>query len=299
MTNGTKVSVVIASFYSPAALKDCLESVLANPQNEIEIIAADCCLRGKRAEMSKQFPAVNFLEFPANAKLPILLAAGIKRASGEIIAITDSSCVVGKDWISAIRRAHRTESPIIGGAVEMFETGASLTDWAAYFCDYAQFMTPAAPGIVEAVPGNNLAVKSEILKRGAEPVENEFWKTLWCRKLQGEGVKLFFEPSISVRCRKTYQLMPFLSRRFHQGRCFAAMRLANEPGGKRALYAFGSVLLPALFLFRAISPVIRRKRFLAKLIFSLPVICLAAVFWACGEAVGYAAGAGNSSARID
>lgn len=298
--NAVKLSIVIASLYSPTDLKNCLESVLTNEQTEIEIIVADCCLKSKTAEWIDKYPATNFIEFSEKTSLEVLLGTGIARAEGEIIAITDSSCVVAVDWISSILRAHQTEeSPVIGGTVEMNESSRSLTNWAAYFCDYGQFMPPAPRGIASAVPGNNLSVKSWALAKGTEYVENEFWKTLWCCRLQSEGIELFSEPTISISWRKNYRLLPFLHRRFQQGRCFAAMRVADEKNSKRILYAAGSVALPILLLFRTISPIIPKRRYFGKLLVSFPVIVLAVVFWSAGEAFGNLAGKGKSCERIN
>ncbi|MEP6902067.1 MAG: glycosyltransferase [Actinomycetota bacterium] len=294
-----KLSVVVASLNSPADLKNCLESIFADKNEAFEIIVADCCLKEKTARWSKQFPAVEFIEFPAKTSFSKLLGAGINRASGEIIAITDSSCIVADDWISSILQAHKTtDTPVIGGSVEMNENG-SLTDWATYFCDYSEFMPPAQRGVVSVVPGNNLSIKREILQSGAEFVEPEFWKTLWCRRLQAEGIELFSEPAISVSWRKTDELLPFLVQRFYKGRCFAGMRFAKETFSKRVFYAAGSVFLPAVFFVRTAAPVLRRKRFFGKFLLSLPIIVLAIVLWSIGETTGFLAGTGMSCRRID
>lgn len=298
--NTAKLSVVIASLYSRTDLENCLESVLANEQNEIEIIVADCCLKGKTVEWIDKYPAVNFIEFSEKTSLEVLLGAGIARAKGEIIAITDSSCAVADDWTSSILQAHQTEeSPVIGGTIEMPENSSNLTNWAAYFCDYGQFAPPASRGIIGNVPGNNLSIKGWALAKGTEFVENEFWKTLWCRRLQAEGIELFSEPAISVRWRKTYRLIPFLLRRFHQGRCFAAMRVADEKNSKRILYVFGSIVLPLVFLFRTISPILSKRMYFGKLLLSLPLIVSAVCFWSAGEAFGNLAGKGKSCERIN
>ena len=42
-----KLSVVVASLYSPTNLKNCLESIFADELDGIEIVVADCCLKEK------------------------------------------------------------------------------------------------------------------------------------------------------------------------------------------------------------------------------------------------------------
>ncbi len=294
-----KLSVVVASLHAPTDLQNCLESILAEKPDEIEIIVADCCLKEKTAEWKRKFPAIEFVEFPEKTSPEKLLGAGIARASGEIIAITNSSCVVASDWISAILRAHEAEkSLVIGGAVEM-SGRENLTTWAAYFCDYAEFMPPAPRGIAAVVPGNNLSIKRWALEKDSDLTAPEFWKTLWCQKLQSAGIELFSEPEISVRWNKTYKLIPLLVRRFYQGRCFAGRRFAGENFSKRAFYSVGSVFLPVVFLFRIAAPILQRKRFVGKFLSSLPIIVLAVIFWSVGEMFGFLAGTGTSCKHTD
>jgi glycosyltransferase involved in cell wall biosynthesis len=293
-----RLSIVVASLDCRALLKDCLDAILANEQKGVEIIVADCCL--KNDNLASEYPSVNFLRFPAKTSLPVLLAAGIARTKNEIVAVTDSTCIVAEDWVAAILKAHdETDAPVIGGAVEMLAAKSDLTEWAAYFCDYGQFMLPAPRGVVDAVSGNNFSFKKWALHCGEGFTANEFWKTHWCRRLQAEGFELFSEPTILVRVRKNYKFGNFLIRRFNHGRCFAAMRVAKEKFSARAVYAGGSILLPVLFLFRTISPLLTKKRFIGKLLLSFPTIVLAIVFWSFGETIGYLAGAGRSCERID
>ena len=287
-----KISKTVITHLKPSATADGSDKM-------IEIIVAAGCLKEEFDEWAERYSEIVFINFPPRTTLPFLLSAAIARSKGEIVAITDSSCIVADDWISSILKAHQSEAAVIGGAVEMSGNGGSLTDWSAYFCDYGQFMLPAERGAADAVPGNNLSIKRPALNRGKEFVEPEFWKTLWCRKLQSEGLELFFEPAILVNCHKNYKLIPFLARRFYQGRCFAGMRAAKFSGVKRVVYTIGTPLLPILALFRTISPVVRKNRHFGKLLLSMPVIVLAIVSWSAGEAAGYAAGTGNSCAVID
>jgi glycosyltransferase involved in cell wall biosynthesis len=295
-----KLSVVVASLSSPAALENCLESIFANDllMQGVEIIAADCCLKEKTAAYADKYPAVNFIHFPAKTPLPILLGAAIARSKGEIITITDSSCLVAGDWVSSILRAHEADSPVIGGSVEM-SGNDNLTNWAAYFCDYAQFLPSAPRGVVKVVPGNNLSIKRRFLNRKTGFDGLEFWKTEWCGSLQANGTGLISEPEIRVRSKKDYRLRTFLAGRFHKGRCFAGRRAMRRSILIRLLYAGGSFLLPFVFLFRTLVPVFGKKRFLIKLSLSLPIIVAAVITWSAGEAIGYLAGAGKSCGRAD
>ena len=292
-----KLSVVVASIYSQTVLRKCLDSILANDGENVEIIVTHNSIDESLSDLIAEYADVCFIEFPEKAPLPVLWAAGIARASGEIIAITDSSCVVAENWISAIFAAHQSDSPVIGGAVEMSE-GKKLVDWAAYFCEYGQFMKPLAAGAVEVLPGNNISFKRDVLEKNKQFIENEFWKTYLCQQLQAEGIQLISAPSILVYYTKSFKFLPFLVRRFHHGRCFAGMRIKSETVFKRLLYAVGTIFLPFVFFIRIITPVLQKRRFWREFFLSLPISILAILLWSIGETFGYIAGTGKSCEHI-
>lgn len=290
----TPLSIVIISNFSHLSLKKCLDSILANDnQDKIEIIVPHYCSDEIVSNLVENYSGIHFLQFKEKAGIPVLSAAGIAQSSGEIIALTDSSCVVDSGWITSILKAHQSLSPVIGGAVECHGQ-MTLLDWAAYFCEYGQFMFPLKSGVAEVLPGNNISFKRSVLSVGNEYVKNEFWKTFWCQKLQAKGIELTQEPSILVYYTKVFKLIPFLRRRFHHGCCFAGMRAKRMTLSKRALYVAGSIFLPIVFLYRTIAVVFNKKRLLKELLLSFPYIVLAVVLWSLGEVCGYLAGAKKS-----
>ena len=293
------LSVVVASLNDRPGLESCLDSILADKSVEAEVIVVDRCLNGSMSDVAEKYSDVNFVQFPPCTSLQSLLASGIARSTGGVIAVTDTHCVVGESWGSSILKAHAGDWPVVGGSVEI-AANTDLTSWAAHFCDYTQFMTPSVrAGVASAVPGNNLSLKREALEVGTEFVKDEFWKTHWCRSLQASGAQPFLEPAIKVRVRKDHKLGPFLKRRFDQGRCFAGIRARQLRPAARAMFAAGTFLLPLLFLFRTTSSVLRQRQHWGKFLMSLPLICMAFVVWAAGEAIGYLHGPGMSCKAID
>lgn len=295
--NNAQLSVIVASTLSELSLVNCLNSILSNKLDDVEIIVVDCCLDESFEYFVKNYTAMQFLKFEKNATLPVLLAAGLERATGNIIAMTDTSCVVADNWIPSIMKAHQSQAPIIGGAVEVSES-RKMVDWAAYFCDYSDFMPPLKAGLGDVVPGNNISFKRTALTEGKEFTENGFWKTMWVRKLQESGIEVIRDPSILVYFTKSYDFVPFLIRRFHHGRCFAGRRGMKLNLSKLAFYFVGSCVLPFIFLARTVLPILAKKRRLKELLFSSPIIILAIVCWSFGETCGYLTGAGKSCQEI-
>ena len=240
---------------------------------------------------------MQFIRLAKGANLPELWGEGISQSTGAVIAVTESTCRPDSCWINSILKAHESANPVIGGAVEISKA-ARLVDWAAYFCEYGQFMYPLKEGPANELPGNNVSFKRWVLEIGQDFVQNGFWKTYWCRELQEEGIPLVLMPSILVYYNKTYRLVPFLIRRFHHGRCFGGMRATAISSLRRFCYAIGSPLLPFLFLARSIHAIIPKKRYLKEFILSFPISILAILMWSFGEFCGYIAGKGQSCSYI-
>ncbi len=293
-----RLSVVITSTVPLRKAPDCLIEVLKQRSGrQVEVIFVCSSDSGIQETMAADAPDVAFISLSPEAALPRLLGTALARARGEIIAITDATCRIDEHWLSALLNAHEAPHPIIGGAVEpdRFER---LADWAAYFCDYGQFMLPLAEGVAYEVPGNNISMKRGVLGKGREFVEGEFWKTHWCRRIQAEGLSLYKAPSIVVFYRKSFRLWAYLVHRFHNGRCFAGMRLAQLSRAGRVVYMVGSPLLPILFCVRILRVVLPKRRHLGWFCLSFPIIILATTSWALGECVGYLSGPGTSCRHV-
>lgn len=243
------------------------------------------------------FSGLIVIRLPAAATLPELLGAALARATGAIIAITDATCEVPESWAAEILKAHAAPHPVIGGAVE--PNGLRrVVNWAAYFCDYGQFMRPLADGTATELPGNNISVKRWTLERGKEFVTPQFWKTYWCRNLQAEGIPLCSAASIVVYYRKSVQLIPYLLHRFHNGRCFAGMRLRELSRSRRAFYMVMAPALSIVLTGRMLRKTLRKRRHLTALVLALPIVLLAILCWALGELCGYLMGPGLSCDHV-
>jgi len=293
-----QLSIIVASLQPVGEVSNFLDALCPQRRGkEVEIIVSHGCANGRMEGLKEKHPEIILVRPSGKTTLPNLWGKGIACSTGEIIALTESACIPDKRWVQAVLEAHESPHPVIGGAVE----AAGLlhwVDWAAYFCEYGQFMLPLREGAANELPGNNVSFKRWALEKGQEFVQNGFWKTYWCRKLQEEGIDLMAWPSIVVSCHKSYRLVPFLVRRFHHGRCFAGMRMARASLISRITYTLGSAILPFLFTVRIFRAVLPKKRYRKEFIFSLPISILAVLLWSIGEFWGYLAGTGNSCAHI-
>jgi GT2 family glycosyltransferase len=108
MTRPT-ISVVIATYNRARLLADCLESLREQPfETGDEVIVVDNASSDETADVVERFargfstPVLALVESQPG-KTPAL-SAGISRASGTILALTDDDVCVGRKWIRTIRR---------------------------------------------------------------------------------------------------------------------------------------------------------------------------------------------------
>ena len=92
-----------------------------------------------------------------------------------MIAILADHCNVCCGWIRGLVRHHELGHEAVGGAVENGAT-ERLTDWAVYFCEYAQFMLPIPQGPVDNITGNNSAYSLRLLQRLKDEDDLAVWE---------------------------------------------------------------------------------------------------------------------------
>jgi GT2 family glycosyltransferase len=104
MTQAPEASVVVPVYDAERTITECLDSLLAQdfPSDRYEIIAIDNASRDRTPELLRRYAGrIAVLEEhkqgPAAAR-----NRGVKAARGEIIAMTDSDCVVSRDWLRCL-----------------------------------------------------------------------------------------------------------------------------------------------------------------------------------------------------
>jgi glycosyltransferase involved in cell wall biosynthesis len=98
------VSVVICAYNAERTMLPCLESLRRLKYPNYEVVIVDDGSRDRTAEISMQFPEFRLIRQP-NKGLSVARNVGLYAARGEIIAYTDSDCVVDPDWLTLMVRA--------------------------------------------------------------------------------------------------------------------------------------------------------------------------------------------------
>ena len=300
MTGNPELSVIITSVNGYRYIAECLGSIenqsfaLRSEVNVLERSGDDTASR-----ISKAYPWVSVIPVLTEESIPRLRSMGIRRARADIVVTTEDHCVFDEDWFSRIHDSHlRYPDAVIGGSVENGSC-ERLIDWAAYFCDYGNFMRPFPTGPSADLPGSNVSYKKKVLEDVCgDLLDAGVWENRLYQRLLATGMKLRIDASIVAYHIKTFNFSEFILQRYYFGRSFAAYRFARGLLLKRMWYLAISLFLPPLLVWRYAKCCFSRKRFRIKFIKTLPLQIIFAVAWSFGEFMGYAFGDGGSTSKV-
>src|SRR5579885_583208 len=93
------VSVVICAYNAERTMEACLKSLRELNYPNYEVVVVDDGSRDRTAEIAARFPEFRLIRQP-NKGLSVARNVGMHAARGEIIAYTDSDCVVDPHWLT-------------------------------------------------------------------------------------------------------------------------------------------------------------------------------------------------------
>jgi GT2 family glycosyltransferase len=223
-----RVSVVVCSYNGGRTLEQCLRSLLALDYPEYEVIVVDDgSTDGTRAILAR-FPAVRALH-QANRGLSVARNAGLRAATGSIIAYTDSDCFADPNWLThLVYQFQRSDAAAVGGPNLTPEDGR-LAGCVA-----------AAPGqpmhvlesdqVAEHIPGCNMAFRREALEaiNGFDPQYRKAGDDVdVCWRLQQAGYWITFSPGAFVWHHRRQTPRAYLRQQAGYGEAEALLRFKH------------------------------------------------------------------------
>ncbi len=282
-----KLSVVIGSQNARDSISECLNALEKQHNGpEVEIIVVDNSNDGTADIVSQRFPRIELVRSAEDRYMPELWEIGIKRSSGDVVALTTSHFVPEKNWIAEILKAHQSNFAGIGGAIEN-DKKSGLVSWAVYFCRYSPYMLPFREVTVDDFAGDNASYKRAALDRFQDARRKGFWELFVHNEMRKAGLELLLTPDIVVYHQKSFGLPSFMSQRFWHGRQFGSERASSISLLKLSIYILASPLIPAVFLLRITRRVLKRGKHIKEYLLSLPILLLFLLSWAAGEFSGY------------
>ena len=293
MPSKPQLSVIIASYNSEKTIAACLES-LENQTTDrsFEIIVVDSSTDGTAELVKKRFPNVRLYRFPERKFCGGARNFGISVARGEIIAFVDADCTADSNWVDEILKAHRSPHLAIGGAIANGDS-SSVVGWAAYFCEFSQWMPNTSATWLDDVAGANMSYKREIFDELGPFIEGTYCSdTEFHWRLGQMGHRLRFVPSILISHRSIDDFPRFIRHEYHHGRDFARVRVRRQNFSilRRALYTILFFLILVKLLLRIGLGNFKNRIYLAAFLKASPLLILGLASWSLGECIGYLGG---------
>jgi glycosyltransferase involved in cell wall biosynthesis len=284
------LSVIISSYNSGHLLEGCLES-LGNQKTDklFEIVVVDSSPNGLTRGIGEKFPKVRWYRFPERKFCGDARNFGLSVTRGEIIAFIDADCRAEPDWIDNILKAHQSPHLAIGGAIANGNPD-SLIGWAAYFCEFSQWMpnTPSKP--LSDIAGANMSYKRKAFEIFGPLIEGTYSSdTEFHWRLGSKGHKLQFHPSMLVSHHNIQHLGKFLRHELEHGRSFARVRVLSQDFSKWRKWFYGtfSFLIPGWLFLKVGARNFKNRTYLSYFLKTWPLLTLGLMSWSLGECLGY------------
>ncbi len=260
-------SVVVTDARGPADLERCVAAV--RPQCEranaqLVVVAAD----------------------PAST-LGARRAAGLARATGEWVAMTEPPCVPDPDWLKRLMVAAGPEVAILGGAVGNSRRNTAR-ERAAFFAEYGVYGGTEVVRLPDGTP-HVTAANAAYARRILATVEaafraNDAEPTLHMA-LRADGWSVRMVRDARVRFDADAAFVPAFRDRFAHGRAYGAAAAKMRPAPERVLRALRSLAAVPLLAARIGRAAEREAR--ADFSRSIPLTLVLLAGWALGESIGW------------
>jgi glycosyltransferase involved in cell wall biosynthesis len=221
-----KVSIVVCSYNGARTLRDCMLSLQDLHYPDYEVILVDDGSKDETQAIMQEFPRVQNIR-QKNCGLSVARNVGIAAATGEVVAFTDSDCMVDRDWIYFLVHTLLSGNfAAVGGP----NISPPATDW-------IQATVGAAPGspshvlltdtVAEHVPGCNMAYHKWALamiggfdaeyRKAGDDVDV-------CWRLMQSGYQIGFSPAAVVWHYRRFEVRTYFSQQVGYGEAEAMLR---------------------------------------------------------------------------
>ena len=287
------LSVIITSYNSGNLLERCLESLRDQKTDKrFEIVVVDSSPNGLTMGIGERFPKVRWYQFPERKFCGDARNFGLSIAEGEIVAFIDADSRADQNWANQILKAHQSSHLAIGGAIANGNPKSTI-GWAAYFCEFSQWMPNAPSKPFRDIAGTNMSYKKRVFEEYGGFIEGTYSSdTEFHWRLEKNGHVLQFVPSILVFHHNIDRLGRFLKHEFEHGRSFARVRMKSQDFSewRRLFYGTFFFLIPWWLFLKIGLRNFKNKIYLFHFLMAWPLLMLGLISWSLGECAGYLVG---------
>ncbi|MEW6076907.1 MAG: glycosyltransferase [Thermodesulfobacteriota bacterium] len=241
--SGKNITVIIPAYNAALSLPSCLESVLNQSYQPLEVLVVDDCSTDLTKSLLKKYP-VKALSLPRRMGAAYARVAGARAARGEIVAFLDADCVAGPDWLHTLSEALEKDAAGVGGGYRFDDRSNLFETFIARLArDWFSAKQPEGQAIL--IGGNSAFRKDAFLDR------EYFWElthrshfasgddTLLCLELLKTN-RLHYLPGSPVT-HTPYGVMGFFRRQIRWARSRTLLFL-KQPVKQKASLAPGPML---------------------------------------------------------
>ncbi len=315
MSRDIALSVVVAASWSTPAAARTVAS-LGRPDGAEVIVASDPA----RVAPGDLPGDARWVVGKAGDGVPRLRRIGADAARGEVIAFVEDACVVEPGWVDAMRGAFTDEACHAATGPVMQGEGASATDWAVYFAEYALFAGRARQSNATTHPnpppqggrGPDLAATRNLYPlplwgrvgwgvSGVQPVRLAGINFACRRGALGRSetireAELSVRLAGSIRCLEAaavrhirrYQFTEALADRWRFGRSYGRERWSDRPGPLRRLGFAAAPAILGVQLGRLAGCFARDPLLIGPAVVAAPATFALLTAWSLAEARGWA-----------
>lgn len=257
-----RLSIVIPSYNSRRTIDLCLDALkTAAARPGVEVILVDSSTDGTDAHVRERYPFVRVIHLDKQTWPGPGRNIGAKAAAADLLAFTDTDCVVAPDWADAILEsfARHPEQDACVGIVRNHNPRGAVS-WVSFLTEFNGYLGGARRP-TRHLPSFSTAFRRAAFEKAGGFPEDVAWleDMILTEALLRMGAKLYVEPAIRIAHHNRDRLREFLRHQYHLGRFFAHSRFRGNLPGSRALRAT-AFSIPALAAWRALRALERTFR---------------------------------------
>ena len=241
------VAVIIPHYNDPDRLVRCLEALVPQAGEDVEIVVADNASTVDISHVRAAFPSVRFVIQPESGAGPAR-NLGVADTTAPWIMFIDADCLPAPDWLAVGREIARPDH-VIGGRVDVFHETPPPKSGAEAFEQVFAFKMQAYLERDAFLGAGNLVTSRQLFETvgGFRPAVSEDKE--WSQRAAATGFVLGFEDRFAAG-HPSRQDWPALARKWKR-LGVEAFLLDAQGGAGRLKWALKALLMPASALAHA------------------------------------------------
>jgi glycosyltransferase involved in cell wall biosynthesis len=217
------MSVVIPCYNGSATIRQCLTALgdQTISLDEYEVIVVDSSDDATPTIIKSEFPWVRLLRRDERVPVGAARNLGVQVARGDIIAFTDSDCIVAPDWLWQLRSVYLDRPDVIGvgGAICNGNPGVFF-GWIAFLAEFAAWLPVGSIREVQGIVGANSSFRRWAFEKygGNHSYDVAGDDTLFNWTLVRSGETLLFNPEARLSHLNRGDLLGVLRHLHHLGK---------------------------------------------------------------------------------